>query len=61
MFFKSRYSQQIKEAYYKVKSKTMLITLGFEGMILVENLKPVKIEATSVNEVFNVLGLEIPL
>ena len=41
----------------KLNLKSMLITLGSEGMILVEkNLKPTKIEATSVNEVFDVTG-----
>ena len=46
-----------KKLITKLNLKSILITLGSEGMILVEkNLKPTKIEATSVNEVFDVTG-----
>ena len=46
-----------KKLITKLNLKSILITLGSEGMVLVEkNLKPTKIEATSVNEVFDVTG-----
>ena len=46
-----------KKLIIKLNLKSILITLGSEGMILVEkNSKPTKIEATSVNEVFDVTG-----
>ena len=46
-----------KKLIVKLNLRSILITLGSEGMILVEkNSKPTKIEATSVNEVFDVTG-----